>query len=299
MAKHAKPKSDRAARVTRAAVTLAAGSVAGLTVVPAATAQPAGAAAGQAPGVRDVAAVRQSALAARITQAPVTYTVRPGDSLSEIAQRLCRQAIDWTGLYAHNKGVIGADPNVILPGQVLGVACYDPPVKAAVVHSVSRASGKTWGITYGDPNYCGDGDGDGWDVSCQASDPPQQSGARVQVTADVGSASSSGPWPGGSFGQCVVARESGGNSQVMNSTGHYGLYQFALGTWIAYGGSAADFGHASVAEQERIFMNAIAAGGQSNWSAYDGCLSWSSGIALLSGRCSLQVCLLPSLPSRP
>ena len=76
---------------------------------------------------------------------------------------------------------------------------------------------------------------------------------------------------GGSFQSCVIARESGGNSQVMNSSGHYGLYQFSAPTWAAYGGNPADFGHASVAEQNQVFDNAIAAGGQSNWSAYDGC----------------------------
>jgi hypothetical protein len=69
----------------------------------------------------------------------------------------------------------------------------------------------------------------------------------------------------------VIARESGGNSQVMNSSGHYGLYQFSASTWSAYGGSSADFGHASVSEQNRVFNNAMAQGGQSNWSPYDGC----------------------------
>jgi hypothetical protein len=76
---------------------------------------------------------------------------------------------------------------------------------------------------------------------------------------------------GGSFAQCVIARESGGQTQVMNATGHYGLYQFSASTWAAYGGSPADFGHASASEQNQVFDNAIAAGGQSNWSAYDGC----------------------------
>jgi hypothetical protein len=32
---------------------------------------------------------------------------------------------------------------------------------------------------------------------------------------------------------------------------------------------AATFGHASVAEQEQVFSNALAQGGQSNWSPYD------------------------------
>jgi hypothetical protein len=57
----------------------------------------------------------------------------------------------------------------------------------------------------------------------------------------------------------------------MNSSGHYGLYQFSASTWQAYGGSAASFGHASVAEQNQVFNSAIAQGGQSNWSPYDGC----------------------------
>ena len=94
--------------------------------------------------------------------------------------------------------------------------------------------------------------------------------APVQSTA-VAASGYSGGTPGGSFGQCVVARESGGNSQVMNSSGHYGLYQFSAGTWVAYGGSAASFGNASVAQQNQVFANALAQGGQSNWSAYDGC----------------------------
>ena len=76
----------------------------------------------------------------------------------------------------------------------------------------------------------------------------------------------------GSFRQCVIQRESGGNSQVMNSTGHYGLYQFAYGTWVAYGGSPSAFGHASVAQQNQVFANAMATpGGASNWRSYDGC----------------------------
>ena len=80
-----------------------------------------------------------------------------------------------------------------------------------------------------------------------------------------------GSYPGGSFGACVVAHESGGDPQVMNASGHYGLYQFSESTWIAYGGSAADFGHATVAEQNQVFANALAAGGEDNWAPYDGC----------------------------
>ncbi|WP_030617441.1 transglycosylase family protein [Streptomyces sclerotialus] len=46
------------------------------------------------------------------------YTVRPGDSLSAIADA---QGLTegWTGLYDANEGVIGADPDLIHPGQRL------------------------------------------------------------------------------------------------------------------------------------------------------------------------------------
>jgi len=58
----------------------------------------------------------------------------------------------------------------------------------------------------------------------------------------------------------------------MNASGHYGLYQFSASTWAAYGGSAADFGHASVAEQNQVFANAMSTpGGANNWAPYDGC----------------------------
>jgi len=98
------------------------------------------------------------------------------------------------------------------------------------------------------------------------SDLPSQSGAYGSPGAQSGSSGSTS-----SFQACVIARESGGNPQVMNASGHYGLYQFSASTWAAYGGNPADFGDASVAEQNQVFANAMAAGGESNWAPYDGC----------------------------
>jgi hypothetical protein len=93
-------------------------------------------------------------------------------------------------------------------------------------------------------------------------------GSSTSASTSAPAASTSGD---SAFQSCVIERESGGNAQVMNSSGHYGLYQFSLSTWEAYGGSAADFGHASVAEQNQVFANAMAAGGEDNWAPYDGC----------------------------
>jgi hypothetical protein len=74
-----------------------------------------------------------------------------------------------------------------------------------------------------------------------------------------------------SFQACVIQRESGGRAQVMNSSGHYGLYQFSYSTWTEAGGNPADFGHASVAEQDQVFASAYARWGTSPWAPYDGC----------------------------
>jgi LysM repeat protein len=167
-----------------------------------------------------------------------SYTVRSGDSLSSIAGKVYHKQNAWPVLfYANRAKVHWAD--VVSTGQVLKVPALPAKIPAA-------------------PGQTGPA------AAATASGP-------VQATAAVSGGSYSGGTPGGSFGSCVIARESGGNSQVMNSSGHYGLYQFSESTWVAYGGSAADFGHASAAEQNQVFGNAIARGGQSNWSAYDGC----------------------------
>jgi hypothetical protein len=49
-----------------------------------------------------------------------SYTVRPGDSLSVIADSLGLSG-GWTALYEANKGTVGADPDLILPGQSLAI----------------------------------------------------------------------------------------------------------------------------------------------------------------------------------
>ncbi len=69
----------------------------------------------------DVAALKASASkpSPPTHPSPRTYTVRPGDTLSGIAARF--GIADWRTLYQANKGVIGPDPNLILPGQVLTI----------------------------------------------------------------------------------------------------------------------------------------------------------------------------------
>jgi hypothetical protein len=49
-----------------------------------------------------------------------SYTVREGDNLTSIADSLALQG-GWRELYAENEGTVGADPDLILPGQTLEV----------------------------------------------------------------------------------------------------------------------------------------------------------------------------------
>jgi LysM repeat protein len=168
-------------------------------------------------------------------------TVRSGDTLSGLAAVV---DVPWQALYETNRHKIGHTPDLIFPGQVLSV----PPDTRAAMASYARhpyrppapppvhmAASSSGGSTYAAP---------------------------VTVSAGTGRTA---------FEQCVIARESGGNSQVMNASGHYGLYQFDLGTWVSGGGAAADFGHASVSEQQAVFASVYASRGTNPWAPYDGC----------------------------
>jgi LysM repeat protein len=183
---------------------------------------------------------------------PTHYTVRSGDSLAAIAQRLYHNPDAWPVLYwANHRQIHWA--NEIKVGQVLKV-----PAKPARLPSPPSQLGPQAAPAPAP-------------APAQISAAPVQT-APVQYSAPAAQAAPAATYSGsGSFQSCVIARESGGNSQVMNGSGHYGLYQFSAGTWAAYGGSSSSFGSASVAQQNQVFNNAIAAGGQSNWSAYDGC----------------------------
>jgi hypothetical protein len=72
------------------------------------------------------------------------------------------------------------------------------------------------------------------------------------------------------LGNCIRNAEEGGSYAWGRGNGG-GAYQFEEGTWEHYGGAASEYGVAGPAYQDQIFDNAIAAGGASNWTNYDGC----------------------------
>jgi len=232
--------ADRAALSTasRSAAVRAAG-------IKAASSTPSGSAATRLTSAAKSAtrqAAKPAAAASSRTATATKYTVKPGDTLSEIAKRVYHDDRFWTAIYwANHRHLRYA--NQITAGQVLTVPAK--PAKAP-------AAPKTLGPAPATVTTA--------DVATGT--------AQQQSSSTTSTVSTSGD---SAFQACVIQRESGGNAQVMNASGHYGLYQFSASTWAAYGGNPADFGHASVAEQNQVFDNAIAAGGQSNWSLYDGC----------------------------
>src|SRR5689334_12551394 len=107
----------------------------------------------------------------------------------------------------------------------------------------------------------------------------QERAAQQAAAAQQPSPAPSSPPPnlsGGSdpahsaLGICIRNAEEGGSYAWGPGNGG-GAYQFVIGTWETYGGAASEFGLAGPAYQDQIFNNAIAAGGASNWTAYDGC----------------------------
>lgn len=179
-----------------------------------------------------------------ITTLHPTYVVTAGDTLTGISLRECGVGTDWPSLFVKNEAVIGANFNSLRIGETLAIAC-DPSVAPPALPSLPPPPTPAVVNTA--------------QVTVTHHSAPRVSSARVSTSGD------------GSFQACVIKRESGGNPQVMNGSGHYGLYQFSASTWRAYGGNPADFGHASAAEQNQVFANAMARGGEGNWAPYDGC----------------------------
>jgi hypothetical protein len=94
--------------------------------------------------------------------------------------------------------------------------------------------------------------------------PSQTASPAATVSSGGGNAASS------ALGVCIRNSEEGGSYAWGPGNGG-GAYQFQLSTWEKYGGAASQYGVAGPAYQDQIFNNAIAAGGASNWTAYDGC----------------------------
>jgi LysM repeat protein len=205
--------------------------------------------------------------------AVVKYTVQSGDTLSGIAASHGKSlaSVEAANSQITNFNMIYTGETVSIP--VSGSSGYTPK------HAAPSSSGKTYGISYGDPNYCGDGDGDGWDVACgtQAQSAPSSSPA-PSSTAYVPkhaapAAASTGSSGIPAWATCIVQRESGGNPTIVNQIdpgNGGGLFGDLTSTWGGYDGYAQPF-DAPVSVQIQ-FNDALSNNGANltPWAA-DGC----------------------------
>ncbi|MFE2415212.1 peptidoglycan DD-metalloendopeptidase family protein [Kitasatospora sp. NPDC059408] len=84
-----------------------------------------------APGAPAAPAAAASAPAApAAAQGDASYRVVSGDTLSKIADAKHVEG-GWQALYAHNRSVVGANPNLIFPGQSLAIAAQAAPAAPA------------------------------------------------------------------------------------------------------------------------------------------------------------------------
>jgi murein DD-endopeptidase MepM/ murein hydrolase activator NlpD len=174
------------------------------------------------------------------------YTVKPGDTLSEIAQA---NGADWHHLAQINDL---KDPNLILIGQSLSLdgvkkSAAPSPAKRTVkkvetrkveTRKVETKKVETRKIRKTERNL----------RSSRSEDRPAASGR-----ADL-----SGAWAK------VANCESSGNPRAVNAAGYYGLFQFDKQTWRSVGGSGSP-ASASAGEQLMRAKKLYAQRGASPW----------------------------------
>jgi LysM repeat protein len=171
------------------------------------------------------------------------YTVKPGDTLSEIAQA---NGADWHQLAQLNNL---QNPDLILIGQTLQL---DGVRKTAVTPrraTIKKTDGPTVRKTYRKKVTAN---------RSESTSPESTSTKRSSSRTSGGSANLSGAWAK------VAACESGGNPRAVNAAGYYGLFQFDTRTWRSVGGSGNPTS-ASAAEQLMRAKALYAQRGASPW----------------------------------
>jgi hypothetical protein len=185
---------------------------------------------------------------------PGSYTVQPGDTLSALARRFYGHARLWPALWWTNHRSV-RNPNDLLVGVRLTLARWHPD-RAWIYGKALRH------IPVPKPPPA---------APAAATTPDQGAADPAPAAPSSQPASTVSEGSSGSFQQCVIAAESGGNPQAVNpSSGAGGLYQFLPSTWAALGHSGLPE-NAPVAEQNQAFAQEVAQSGTSAWSAYDGC----------------------------
>jgi LysM repeat protein len=176
---------------------------------------------------------------------PGHYTVRPGDTLSDIARQEYGSRADWPALWWTNRHKI-SNPDAIVTGQKLRLSTWHPR-KAWLEKAAMAAAGPAL-----------------------APAPSSQSPSSLPVATSSYPASSGGSYPASSGGvnwSAIAACESGGNWSTNTGNGFYGGLQFSQGTWDAYGGGqyASTAAGASESQQIAVAERVLAGQGIGAW----------------------------------
>jgi LysM repeat protein len=168
------------------------------------------------------------------------YTVRPGDTLSEIAQA---NGGNWQQLAALNDL---SDPDLILVGQTLRLDGAATTAERSVRRSTEATQRRSTKAAAERRKT---------ERPVRKAERPSRSKTRP---AGTGSAELSGAW------SKVANCESSGNPRAVNPAGYYGLFQFDRQTWRSVGGSG-NPAEASAGEQLMRAKKLYSQRGASPW----------------------------------
>jgi Transglycosylase-like domain/LysM domain len=171
---------------------------------------------------------------------PGSYTIRPGDTLSQIAARAYGSAADWPAIWWANRGQV-PDPDLITAGQPLAL-----PSSHQVPPWLARAA---------------------LAAAAAARQAPAAPGATAAPATPTPTASPPPASTGGVNWSAIAACESGGNWAASTGNGFYGGLQFTEQTWLANGGGryASSANLATPAQQIAVAQNVLASQGIGAW----------------------------------
>ena len=172
---------------------------------------------------------------------PGSYTIRPGDTLSQIAARAYGSAADWPAIWRANRRQV-PDPDLIPAGQRLAL-----PGSPQVPPWLARSA-----------------------LAAAAAARPAPAAPAGATAAPAAPAQAPGPAPassGGTNWSAIAACESGGNWAASTGNGFYGGLQFTEQTWLGYGGGryASSANLATAAQQIAVAQRVLAGQGIGAW----------------------------------
>jgi len=172
---------------------------------------------------------------------PGSYTIRPGDTLSQIAARAYGSAADWPAVWWANRRQV-PNPDLITAGQRLAL-----PSSHQVPPWLARAA-----------------------LAATAAARPAPAAPAGATAAPAAPAQAPSPAPassGGTNWAAIAACESGGNWAASTGNGFYGGLQFTEQTWLGYGGGqyASSANLATPAQQIAVATRVLAGQGIGAW----------------------------------